>query len=75
MKLLAVVFMLLAAGAKFLAPAHADPTPAPSPGYQIPTPAGPVFPGVQSYPPRCLVAPLSCSMQYDAGSGTWNPSG
>jgi hypothetical protein len=52
--------------------AHADPTPAPSPGYQIPTPNGPVFPGIQTYPPRCLTAPLACGLRYDPGMGTWN---
>ena len=31
--------------------AGADPTPTPGPNYQIPTPNGPAFPGVQTYPP------------------------
>jgi hypothetical protein len=54
--------------------AGADPTPPPpSPGYQIPTPNGPAFPGVQSCPPRCLAAMLACGFRYDPGTGTWNP--
>jgi hypothetical protein len=49
--------------------AGADPTPAPSPGYQIPTPAGgSAFPGVQTYPPQCLRNMLAC------GFKPWNPS-
>jgi hypothetical protein len=31
--------------------ATADPTPPPSPGYQIPGPDGPTFPGTQVYSP------------------------
>ncbi len=34
--------------------AGADPTPAPTPGYQIPSESGPQFPGAQVYPPQCL---------------------
>jgi hypothetical protein len=41
--------------------AGADPTPPPSPGYQIPGPNGPQFPGAQVY-------------RYDPDTGTWNPS-
>jgi hypothetical protein len=42
--------------------AGADPTPEPSPpGYQVITPGGPVFPGMQQYQPTCLVAPLACT--------------
>jgi hypothetical protein len=53
--------------------AAADPTPAPSPGYQIPTPNGPVFPGVQTYQPACLTAPLACGFRYHPDTGTWQP--
>ena len=52
--------------------AGADPTPPPSPGYQIPGPNGPQFPGAETYPSRCLSAMLSCGFRYDAGTGTWN---
>lgn len=55
--------------------AAADPTPAPSPGYQIPTPNGPVFPGVQTYQPACLTAPLACGFRYHPDTGTWQPGG
>jgi hypothetical protein len=54
--------------------AHADPTPPPSPGYQIPGPAGPQFPGAQVYPPQCLRMMSACGFRYDPGTGTWNPS-
>lgn len=54
----AVVVMVVAAPA-----AGADPTPAPGPGYQIPTPNGPAFPGVQTYQPICLTAPLACGLR------------
>jgi hypothetical protein len=53
--------------------ASADPTPAPVPPYQIAGPSGPVLPGVQTYQPTCLVAPLACAMRYDPGTGTWQP--
>jgi hypothetical protein len=55
--------------------AGADPTPAPGPGYQIPGPSGPQFPGVQTYQPHCLVAPLSCGLRYHPDTGTWQPEG
>jgi hypothetical protein len=53
--------------------AHADPDSTPGPAYQIPTPNGPAFPGVQTYPSRCLVAPLACGFRYHADTGTWQP--
>jgi hypothetical protein len=53
--------------------ASADPTPPPTPNYQIPTPNGPAFPGVQTYQPICLTAPLACGLRYDPGTGTWQP--
>jgi len=53
--------------------ACADPTSPPSPGYQIPTPNGPAFPGVQTYQPICLTAPLACGFRYDPNTGTWQP--
>jgi hypothetical protein len=63
----AVATVLSAAGT-----AHADdPTP-PTP-YQIPTNAGPVLGGVQTYQPTCLVAPLACGLRYDPATGTWQP--
>ncbi len=75
MKLLALSAVLIAAGAQFCAPASADPAPPPGPGYQIPGSSGPVFPGVQTYPPRCLEAMLACGFHYDPGAGTWQQSG
>ena len=53
--------------------AAADPTPTPSPGYQIPGPNWPEFPGAQAYPPRCLHAMLACGFRYDPDTGTWSP--
>ena len=53
--------------------AGADPTPTPGPQYQIPTPNGPAFPGVQTYQPICLTAPLACGLRYDPATGTWQP--
>jgi len=54
--------------------AVADPTPEPSPpGYQVITPGGPVFPGMQQYQPTCLVAPLACNLKYNPATGTWQP--
>jgi hypothetical protein len=76
MRLLAVGVVVIAAVA-VAAPgiAGADPTPAPSPGYQIPTPGGgSAFPGVQTCPPICGVAPLACALHYDPGTGTWQPT-
>jgi len=53
--------------------AGADPTPPPTPGYQIAGPSGPQFPGTQVYPPRCLEAMLACGFKYDPATGTWQP--
>jgi len=68
--LCAVVALVVAAPT-----AAADPTPAPTPGpaYQIPSNAGPVLGGVQTYQPTCLQAPLACGFKYDPGTGTWQP--
>ena len=56
--------------------AGADPTPAPTPGYQIPSESGPQLPGAQVYPPQCLRNMLACGFRYDPATGTWNaPSG
>ena len=55
--------------------AGADPTPPPQPGYQIPTPDGPKFPGVQTFPPICGTSPLSCALWYDPATGTWQRKG
>jgi len=67
----------LALAATFVEPgtASADPASAATPGYQIPGPSGPVFPGTQVYQPTCLVAPLACGLRYDPGTGTWRPGG
>ena len=53
--------------------AAADPTPAPSPGYQIAGPDGPEFPGLQVYPPVCGRYPLACGFHFDPGTWTWQP--
>jgi hypothetical protein len=55
--------------------AAADPTPQPTPGYQIAGPSGPQFPGTQVYPPRCLDAMLACGFRYHPDTGTWQPGG
>jgi hypothetical protein len=68
-----LVLGVLVLGLATAVPAAADPTPAPSPGYQIPAPSGPMLPGVQTYPPRCLAQPLACGLRYGPGTGTWNP--
>jgi hypothetical protein len=65
---LAVAAMVIAAPA-----AGADPDPSPVPPYQIPGPSGPVLPGVQTYQPTCLVAPLACNLKYNPQTGTWQP--
>ena len=53
--------------------AAADPTPAPSPGYQIAGPDGPEFPGLQVYPPVCGRYPLASGFHFDPGTWTWQP--
>ncbi len=53
--------------------AGADPDSAPGPGYQIPGPSGPQFPGAQVYPPQCLRNLLACGFRYDPATGTWRP--
>jgi hypothetical protein len=65
----------LALASTFVEPAtaSADPTPAPTPGYQITGASGPQFPGAQVYPPQCLRNTLACGFRYDPGSGTWQP--
>jgi hypothetical protein len=73
-QLICAAVLAAAAVVGIVAPtAVADPTPAPTPGYQIPTPNGPAFPGVQTYQPICLTSPLACGLRYDPGSGTWQP--
>jgi hypothetical protein len=68
----AIAVATIAAG---VGTAHAEPTPEPTPpGYQLVGPSGPEFPGVQVYPPRCRWQPRSCGLEYDPGTGTWNPS-
>jgi hypothetical protein len=69
MKEITVAAGVLAAAIATAVPAAADPTP----GYQIPGPAGPQFPGTQVYQPTCLVAPLACGLRYDPATGTWQP--
>jgi hypothetical protein len=55
--------------------AGADPTPTPRPNYQIPTPNGPAFPGVQTYPPWCARNMLACGFTWSPSTGTWQPGG
>jgi hypothetical protein len=66
--------VLAAAAMVFAAPAHADPSPPPTP-YQIPGPSGPVLGGVQTYQPTCLEFPMACAMHYDPSRGVWVPTG
>jgi hypothetical protein len=73
MRLLALGVAVIATMVAAAGTAHADPTPPPSPGYQIPGPSGPQFPGVQTYPPQCLRNMLACGFRYEPGSGTWQP--
>jgi hypothetical protein len=63
----AVAAMVVAAAGT----AGADPTPPPTPGYQIPGPDGPQFPGAQVYPAWCARNMLACGFRYDPGTGTW----
>ncbi|MGO9102385.1 MAG: hypothetical protein ACLP9Y_24225 [Mycobacterium sp.] len=67
--------VLTAVGVVIAAPAiaGADPTPPPTPGYQIAGPSGPQFPGAQVYPPQCLRNLLACGFRYDPATGTWRP--
>jgi hypothetical protein len=63
---------VLATAAVLSAPtAGADPTPPPSPGYQIPGPSGPEFPGAQTYPPQCLRNMRACGFEYNPDTGAW----
>ena len=57
----------LALASTFVEPATAgaDPKPAPTPGYQIPSESGPQLPGAQVYPPRCSRNMLACGFRYD----------
>ena len=71
MRLLALGVAVIATMVAAAGTAHADPTP--PPGYQIPGPSGPQFPGVQTYPPQCLRNMLACGFRYEPGSGTWQP--
>jgi len=67
----AVVATMVAAAV----PAGADPDPTPpGPAYQIPGPDGPVLPGTQVWPPRCLRQPAPC-FDYNPSTGTWAPKG
>jgi hypothetical protein len=71
MKLVVLGVLLVAAGVAFATPAGADPTPPPSPPYQIQTPGGPVVGGLRSLPPICGVQPRACAGNWDPNSGTW----
>ena len=71
-RLMATLAALVTASVASAGVAGADPTPPPSPGYQIPTPSGPEFPGAQVYPPRCLRAMRACGFEYDPNTGAWN---
>jgi hypothetical protein len=73
MKQLICAAVLAASAVVIAGTANADPTPAPSPGYQIAGPSGPQFPGTQVYPPRCLEAMLACGFRYHPDTGTWQP--
>jgi hypothetical protein len=67
-------FVLAAAVVALLAgtwTASADPTPQPSPAYQMPGEDGPELPGVQVYPPWCLRNIVACGFKYDIDTGTW----
>jgi hypothetical protein len=77
MKLICAAVLAAWAVVMMAGTAGADPTPAPTPGpaYQIPSNAGPVLGGVQTYQPTCLVAPLACGLKYDPSTGTWQPEG
>jgi hypothetical protein len=55
--------------------AGADPTPAPTPGYQIPGQSGPTFPGVQQYPPWCLRNMYGCGFIWLPDTGTFQQRG
>lgn len=69
-----VVALAVLAALGSAVPAHADPTPS-GPGYQIPGPSGPLFPGAQTYAPRCAAYPPACGLRFDPGTQTWNPQG
>jgi hypothetical protein len=73
-RLTATLAALVTAAVASAGVASADPTPAPSPGYQIPSPSGPEFPGAQVYPPRCLRAMLAYGFTWSPDTGTWEPS-
>jgi hypothetical protein len=40
-----------------------------TPGYQIPGPSGPEFPGAQTYPPQWLRNMRACGFEYDPDTG------
>jgi hypothetical protein len=63
----AVAAIVVAAGT-----AHADPTPEPTPGYQIPSGSGPQLPGNQTYQPACLRNMRACGFEYDPSTGAWD---
>jgi hypothetical protein len=61
----------------FLTPATAgaDPTPAPSPGYQIQTPEGPTIGGLRTLPPVCAVQARACQLMWNPNTGAWQLPG
>jgi hypothetical protein len=71
MKLRVLGSVLVTGGFAFANPAHADPTPPPSP-YQIQTPTGPTVGGLRSLPPVCASQPLACAGKWNIGAGTWD---
>jgi hypothetical protein len=72
MKLVVLCSVLIAAGASFDAPAGADPTPPPTPGYVIQTPGGLVVGGLRSMPPICGVQPRACAGNWNPSTGAWD---
>lgn len=76
----AVRMIAAAAAALLIAPLPIDddgdgPTPPPTPGYQIPSPGGPTFPGTQTYPPWCARNMMPCGFNWDPATGTSKPRG
>jgi hypothetical protein len=74
-RLVAALVALVTAAVAAAGVAGADPGTQPTPGYQIPGPSGPEFPGAQTYPPQCLRNMLACGFKYDPATGTWQPGG
>jgi hypothetical protein len=65
-----LAFVVLSALAT-AAPAWADPTPEPSPGYVISGPSGPTVGGLRSLPPICGTQPRACAGDWNPDTGAW----